>query len=72
MQVSSFQAFLTETFSPNAEALFDQATGQDDLWATEFCLLECANVLWKEVRFNNLPPDRAEEMITLLMQLSIR
>ena len=30
--------------------------GNETLLIPEFCLLECTNVIWKEVRFQGLPP----------------
>lgn len=35
----------------------------------EFSLLECANVLWKEVRFRGLSQTKAEEIIVELLAL---
>ncbi|MEQ9667967.1 type II toxin-antitoxin system VapC family toxin [Coleofasciculus sp. G2-EDA-02] len=36
------------------------------------CLLECVNVLWKEVRFRGLPKTQAEQIVGELLALSFR
>lgn len=44
----------------------------DQLCIPEFCLLECVNVLWKEVRFQGLPQTQAEQIVDELLALSFR
>lgn len=43
--------------------------GVDTLHIPEFCLLECTNVLWKQVRFHGLPQPNAEQIIQELLRL---
>ena len=42
---------------------------RDLLHIPEFCILECANVLWKQVRFHGLSQLNAEQIIQELMYL---
>ena len=44
----------------------------EQLYIPEFCLLECVNVLWKEVRFQGLPQAQAEQMVHELLALSFQ
>ncbi|WP_211176235.1 hypothetical protein [Brasilonema sp. UFV-L1] len=37
-----------------ARCLVARMYGEDTLHIPEFCLLECTNVLWKQVRFHGL------------------
>ncbi len=43
--------------------------GDDILHIPEFCLLECTNVLWKEVRFQRLPQANAQQIVQELLRL---
>jgi predicted nucleic acid-binding protein len=43
--------------------------GRDELYIPEFSLLECTNVLWKEVRFGGLPERQAERFVQDLIEL---
>jgi predicted nucleic acid-binding protein len=66
------QRLIVDTYSSNAKVLFDGlADSQDELWIPEFCLLECANVLWKQVRFRGLPEDQALRLIRDLIVLPL-
>jgi len=60
---------ISDTFTPNARALFRELTKTVLLHIPEFCLLECTNVLWKRVRFNNLPQAYAERLLVGLIAL---
>ncbi|MCU0514877.1 MAG: type II toxin-antitoxin system VapC family toxin [Anaerolineae bacterium] len=62
---------VTGTYTPNALALFNQATPNDRFIVPEFCLLECTNVLWKQVRFNGMPVSRAEALLRHLKKLPL-
>jgi predicted nucleic acid-binding protein len=64
--------FVTGPFTQHAIAFFDQTTAQDVLTVPEFCLLECTNVIWKQVRFNGLPHQDAEDMVQTLSFLKLR
>ncbi|MEO1095860.1 MAG: type II toxin-antitoxin system VapC family toxin [Cyanobacteria bacterium J06638_28] len=46
--------------------------GIDQLIIPEFCLLECTNVLWKEVRFQGLPADQADALVKELLTLKFQ
>ena len=59
-------------FTHNAIAFFDQTAKQDQLTVPEFCLLECTNVIWKQVRFNGLPRQDAENMVQTLSLLRLK
>jgi len=48
------QHFIPDTYTSNADALFGEVTKTLEIHIPEFCLLECTNVLWKQIRFNNL------------------
>ncbi len=54
------------------QAFFNQLTAADRLTVPEFCLLECTNVIWKQVRFNNMLRDDAEQLLRLLRTLKLR
>lgn len=57
------QHFITDTYTANADALFDELGNSIELFVPEFCLLECSNVIWKEVRLRGMPQVRAENLI---------
>jgi predicted nucleic acid-binding protein len=65
------QHFIPDTNSLNADVLFDQISKTIEIHVPEFCLLECTNVLWKQVRFNNLTLDDAIASIQDLQMLPI-
>lgn len=54
------------------EAFFDRMTPADRLIVPEFCLLECTNVIWKQVRFNKMARADAEELLRDLRALRLR
>jgi predicted nucleic acid-binding protein len=59
-------------YTPNAVAFFQQMTGVEQLIVPEFCLLECANVLWKHVRFQGMPVIQAESLLKDLRKLPLK
>ena len=63
---------ITGPYTPNAQAFFNQITAADRLTAPEFCLLECTNVIWRQVRFNAMPRSDAEELLRALRTLKLR
>lgn len=63
------QYAVTQTYTAEARILVAQMYGGETLHIPEFCLLECTNVLWKEVRFQGLPQDNAEQIIQELLRL---
>ena len=62
---------VTGPYTPNATALFTQATTTDSFVVPEFCLLECTNVLWKQVRFSGMPMDRAQVLLKDMRKLPL-
>jgi predicted nucleic acid-binding protein len=60
------------TYTPNAQALFRQLTPNDTLIVPEFCLLECTNVLWKQVRFQGMSQVQAETLLRDLRALPLK
>lgn len=63
------QYFITQTYTPQAKALVERLYQGDRLFVPEFCLLECANVLWKQVRFQGVLQTEAEQLIVELLAL---
>ena len=55
-----------------AKKFFSQINAADHLIVPEFCLLECANVIWKQARFNALPPAEAKSLVRVLRMLKLR
>ena len=43
----------------------------DILYAPEFCLVECTNILWKHVRFHGMPVDTAQKAVEALSSLPL-
>ncbi len=62
---------ITGQYTPNARALFDQVAPDDRLIVPEFCLLECTNVLWKQVRFQGMAADKAHTLLRHLRKLPL-
>lgn len=62
---------VTGSYTPNARALFSQVTPADRLIVPEFCLLECTNVLWKQVRFQGMPFFQAHALLKHLRKLPL-
>lgn len=59
------------TYTANAEALIDHLADTDRLIVPEFCLLECTNVLWKQVRFQGMAEAQSQELPTDLRSLRL-
>lgn len=58
-------------YTPNAQAFFNQVTAADRLIVPEFCLLECANVVWKQVRFSGMSRSQAHDLVGVLQMLKL-
>jgi predicted nucleic acid-binding protein len=54
------------------QRFFKQLDTGDKLTVPEFCLLECTNVLWKQIRFNNMTRDDADTLLRVLRLLKLR
>ncbi|MCY7275850.1 MAG: type II toxin-antitoxin system VapC family toxin [Phormidesmis sp. CAN_BIN44] len=61
------QRFIVDRFTPQVKILFSQLQTGTDLVIPEFCLLECTNVFWKQVRFQGMPVSAAEYLINDLL-----
>lgn len=55
------QYAIAQIYTPEARVLIARMYQGEQLLIPEFCLLECVNVLWKEVRFQGLPQAQAEQ-----------
>ena len=62
---------VTGTYTPNVETLILSLDRTTNLLVPEFSLVECTNVLWKRVRFQNLPQEEAETLIADLRLLPL-
>ncbi|MEP0915909.1 type II toxin-antitoxin system VapC family toxin [Leptolyngbya sp. DQ-M1] len=54
------QRFIVDRFTPQVRILFSQLQIEVALVIPEFCLLECTNVFWKQVRFQGMPLSEIE------------
>ncbi len=65
------QYLITDTYTSNARTLFNTLTKNDKIHVPEFCLLECTNVLWKQVRFSGMSASDADALVTDLNMLPL-
>ncbi|MBD2775192.1 type II toxin-antitoxin system VapC family toxin [Iningainema tapete] len=65
------QYLLTETYTSHAIVLVQQLQQGAQLCIPEFCLLECANVLWKQVRFQGMSQTEASLLLVELLALPL-
>jgi len=65
------QYLITDTYTSNARKLFFSLTKNDKIHVPEFCLLECTNVLWKQVRFNGMLAVDADILVSELNMLPL-
>jgi predicted nucleic acid-binding protein len=65
------QHLIADQFTAHADALFDQIGDEMVLYVPDICLVECTNVLWKEVRFHNLPAAQADALLDDLIDLPV-
>ena len=63
---------IADTYTSNAKAFFNSVASQDRLLIPEFCLMECTNVLWKQVRFFGMSQVDAEELLRDLYRLPLK
>jgi len=63
---------ITDTFTAQAQAFFNSITAADTLIVPEFCLLECTNVIWKQVRFHGMPLHQANLLVDDLGLLPLK
>ncbi|MAS37002.1 MAG: twitching motility protein PilT [Anaerolineaceae bacterium] len=65
------QRLIRDTQTEHARALFSGLVDDDGLIVPEFCLLECTNVLWKQVRFQGMTSTTADLLINDLTNLPL-
>jgi predicted nucleic acid-binding protein len=65
------QRLIQDRHTRHVKALFNRLTASGNLIIPEFCIIECVNVLWKQVRFQGMPQDRAENLINDLIALPL-
>ncbi len=63
------QYLLIETYTSQAIVLVQRLHQGVQLCVPEFCLLECANVFWKQVRFQDMQQIEAEQLLIELLAL---
>jgi predicted nucleic acid-binding protein len=56
----------------HAQAFFATMIDADRLLVPEFCLLECTNVIWKQVRFTGMKLFAAYQLLGLLRKLKLQ
>lgn len=66
------EALVTGPYTINAKTFFQRINPRDILFAPEFCLLECTNVLWKHMRFHGMTLAQAQPLISDLQSLPIK
>jgi predicted nucleic acid-binding protein len=66
------QRLIVEEHTPQVRRLFAQMAQGLVIVVPEFCLLECANVLWKQVRFQGMPQQTAEHLLNELLALPLQ
>lgn len=68
----AIQRLIVEANTPQVRRLFARMNQGLVIIVPEFCLLECANVLWKQVRFQGMPQPTAEHLLTELLALPLQ
>lgn len=66
------QRLIVEENTPQVRRLFAQMNQGLVIIVPEFCLLECANVLWKQIRFQGMPQQTAEHLLAELLALPLQ
>ncbi len=69
------QSVIKGPHSPRVDTLLAGLVSQPpawELWTPDFYLIECANALWKEVRFHGLPQADARSQLSYLTHLAIK
>jgi len=62
---------ITGIFTSHARAFFHQVSPNDRLIVPEFCILECTNVLWKQIRFQGMSLKDAQALLKHLKKLPL-
>lgn len=66
------QHVISDKHTPNVDVLFDGIGDTITGHVPEFCLLECTNVLWKQVRFQDASQTNAENLAKDLIALDLQ
>jgi len=62
---------ITGPYTPQVQIFFNRVSAADQLIVPEFCLLECTNVIWKQVRFNGMTSQDAKKLLGDLRTLKL-
>lgn len=67
------QAYVREPDSARVQTLLAnlEKPEPDELNVPEFCLLECTNILWKHVRFHNMPVRTVQQALDAMSALPL-
>jgi predicted nucleic acid-binding protein len=67
------QGFITDQYSDNIQSLLAKLTKDDppELHVLDIGLAESGNVLWKRVRFSNVPAEQAFKLLDGLLDLPL-
>jgi len=65
------QHVITEVHTAHVDILFEAVGDTIHAHVPEFCLLECTNVVWKQVRFNNVSTEKAAQHAKDLQALDL-
>lgn len=63
---------ISGNYTAQTRRLFEQKALDDQFIVPEFALLECTNVLWRQVRFQGMPVETAEALLKHLRKLPLR
>jgi predicted nucleic acid-binding protein len=63
---------VTGPFTTQATAFFRGAFAGDQFTVPEICLNECANVIWKAIRFRGMPPSQGFQALLDLKALPLK
>jgi len=66
------QELVADQYTQEVRRLFAGLAEEDKLYIPAICLVECANVLWKRVRFQSMLPGEAEILLQQLLELPFR
>ena len=66
------QELIEEQYTQEVRRLFAGLADEDQLYIPVICLVECTNVLWKQVRFQSMPESEAEILLKQLLNLPFR
>lgn len=59
-------------YTDSVRDFFAHVAADDRLLIPEFGLLECTNVIWKQIRFNQMPVDNAQTLVGHLRRMPLQ